>query len=78
VNNISGLGIASDPKTLNVDVGDGITPAQPTLYYTIDVGSDDGRTTSWSIAFATVKRGTSNGKLVFSKPKDEHPDTRHA
>ena len=78
VNDITGLGIASDANTLNVNVGDGAAPAQPTLYYTVDVGSDDGRTTSWSIAFATVKKGTSNGKYVFSKPKDEHPDTRYA
>lgn len=77
INDITGVSIASQAKTLNVGVGDNTAPAQVTTYYTVDVGTDDGRTTTWSIAFATVKKGNSTGTYVFAKPKDEHPDPRH-
>ena len=30
------------------------------------------------IAFATARSGTKSGSYVFAKPKDEHPDPRHA
>jgi len=75
---ISGLQVdALVAKTIDVNVGS-VAPTSVTYYWTVDVGSDDGRLTDWSIAFATARSGTKSGSYVFAKPKDEHPDPHHA
>lgn len=73
-------GVVIDPSTadtIDVNIGSG-APTSATSYWTVDVGSGDGINTEWSIAFATARRGTKSGTYTFSKPKGEHPDTRHA
>ena len=66
----SGLELTIDPtldNTLDINLiacGD----CEPsTSYYTVDVGSDDGRTTDWQVSYQVQSQGTNTGTWVFKK-----------